>query len=274
MTKTFIIVAIIVVVITYLLYNQVCNKNEQFSSESVPSNGKNPQIKKKCDLIDDNFVDPSNKNTNNALVDGPYDYYDNNNSDNESNESNSRLVIGDSIALYGENTDDSDNKIRKKMSSCNRAKNEYKKHNYSSGKRGEVYDQAIDFIDQSNDLIQSDVKDNDQFMANDDSGGQYAAYKPEKEVDKYKTSELFNSKNFLPNDKCANPDWFDIVPDAINVKNRHLINVSKPMGINTVGTSLKNASRDIRGCPNNPKQIISIWNQSNIDPDTNFKGLC
>jgi len=123
--------------------------------------------------------------------------------------------------------------------------------------------------------MKSGYSENDQFMGNDEGNAQYAPYKPEKKkIDKFKASEIFNSQNYLPNEKSVNPDWFDVVPDAISVKNRHLINVSKPMGINTIGTSLRNPSYDIRGSPPNPKFVISPWLQSTIEPDNNFKSLC
>ena len=64
------------------------------------------------------------------------------------------------------------------------------------------------------------------------------------------------------------------MPDAISVKNRHLINISKPIGVNTIGTSLRNPSHDIRGTPSCPKFVISPWLQSSIEPDHNLKGLC
>ena len=64
------------------------------------------------------------------------------------------------------------------------------------------------------------------------------------------------------------------MPEAISVKNRHLINVTRAVGINTVGTSHKNGSYDLRGNPPCPKFVVSPWLQSSIEPDLNIKGLC
>jgi hypothetical protein len=68
-------------------------------------------------------------------------------------------------------------------------------------------------------------------------------------------------------------DWFeDVTPTKI--KNRHLINIYRPVGVNTISTSLKNPSLDLRGAPANPKQVISPFLNSSIEPDHNIKGLC
>jgi hypothetical protein len=68
-------------------------------------------------------------------------------------------------------------------------------------------------------------------------------------------------------------DWFeDVTPTKI--KNRHLINIYRPVGVNTISTSLKNPSLDIRGAPANPKTVVSPFLNSSIEPDHNIKGLC
>lgn len=45
------------------------------------------------------------------------------------------------------------------------------------------------------------------------------------------------------------------------------------IGINTVGQSLKNANRQIRSEPANPRDAVSPWNQSTIEPDSMRKQL-
>jgi len=90
-----------------------------------------------------------------------------------------------------------------------------------------------------------------------------------KDVDK------FNAESLLPREK--NKDWFDDVYDSTSVKNAHLINIYKPIGVNTVASSLKNPSHDIRGdATPNPKFAISPWMNSSIEPDSNIRNqaLC
>lgn len=86
--------------------------------------------------------------------------------------------------------------------------------------------------------------------------------------------DLFDVDKMLPQE--IEDDWFDTSPlmTAKKIKGSNLINPKKNIGINTVQSSLRNATHDIRGDIPNPKINISPWNNSTIDPDTNIKGLC
>lgn len=44
-------------------------------------------------------------------------------------------------------------------------------------------------------------------------------------------------------------------------------------GINTVGTSLRNANRQLRSEPANPQVKVSPWNQTTIEPDMNHRNF-
>jgi hypothetical protein len=83
--------------------------------------------------------------------------------------------------------------------------------------------------------------------------------------------DLFDVNKVLPLEVIN--DWFDVAPEPISVKNRHLINITKPIGINTIGSSLKIATHDIRGTPSQPKNIVAPWLLSSIQPDINLKPL-
>ena len=163
---------------------------------------------------------------------------------------------------------------RKTLTRDSNRSSQYKNVSYASGDRGQDQDgELLGAFDESNSLIQPDYAENDKFTGVDEMDGKYADNKVEPS-DKKKNSldEIFNDKNYLPKEK--NDEWFDEVPEAISVKNRLLINVSKPCGINTIGTSLRNPSWDIRGSPPCPKFKISPWMQSTIEQDTNLKSLC
>jgi|SRR5579872_2267574 len=73
--------------------------------------------------------------------------------------------------------------------------------------------------------------------------------------------------NCLP--QIVEEDWFDVEP-ILNKDTPHLINVVKPIGVNTIGSSL-GRDYDIRGDLPNPKIWISPWLNSTIEPDTNIK---
>lgn len=45
------------------------------------------------------------------------------------------------------------------------------------------------------------------------------------------------------------------------------------VGINTVGTSLRNANTGLRSEPANPAEALSPWNNTTITPDLNRRGL-
>ena len=153
----------------------------------------------------------------------------------------------------------------------------FKESKYSAGVRGnaETANELNVAVNQSTELIQPDYMDNDKYSGLDEGEGKFASYKTDaKPKDKYKLDDIFNSQNYLPNKEGQRDDWFEVLPDAISVKNRHLINVSKPIGMNTIGTSLRNASWDIRGTVACPKFVVSPWLQSTIEPDTNLKSLC
>lgn len=198
---------------------------------------------------------------------------------NEDSMEHDTLTIDDESVALEPHSDETDMQIRKKFMTRDGAKDgRYKYSNYVSGKRGQNYkEKALDFIDESNNLMQNGAMASDEYVGADESQDKYAKYAPEahqNKRNKFNANEIFNSNNYLPNDKSVNPDWFDVVPDAISVKNRHLINVSKPIGINTIGSSLRNPTHDIRGDIANPKFVISPWNQSTIEMDTNLKSLC
>ena len=101
--------------------------------------------------------------------------------------------------------------------------------------------------------------ENREFSPNDEVSDKLAAYVPKK-----------SDEGLLP---VEEKDWFeDVTPTRI--KNRHLINIYRPVGVNTIASSLKNPSLDIRGNPANPKTVVSPFLNSSIEPDHNIRGLC
>ncbi|AYV78015.1 MAG: hypothetical protein Edafosvirus3_93 [Edafosvirus sp.] len=81
---------------------------------------------------------------------------------------------------------------------------------------------------------------------------------------------------FHPASIAPNPDWFSSLEDGAEtngIRNRHLIHLNQPIGINSIGSSLKHPSYDLRGSPPNPTLVTSPWLQSSIEPDLNFDTL-
>ena len=82
------------------------------------------------------------------------------------------------------------------------------------------------------------------------------------------------SSEFLPQE--LNQNWFDKDFNKVKeIDQDTLIDVSQySSGMDTVGQTLKNPSYDIRGNIPNPKNIISPFLNSSIEPDNNIKSWC
>jgi hypothetical protein len=77
----------------------------------------------------------------------------------------------------------------------------------------------------------------------------------------------------LPKD-AANTKWAQVNPAGQgDVKDQNFLTAGYHLGFDTQGTSLRNASYDIRSSPPNPRHRVSIWQQSTIDPDLSRRPL-
>lgn len=71
----------------------------------------------------------------------------------------------------------------------------------------------------------------------------------------------------LPKD-AANSKWAQVNPAGQgDVKDQNFLTAGYHQGFDTQGSSLRNASYDLRSSPPNPRYRVSIWQQSSIDPD-------
>lgn len=90
----------------------------------------------------------------------------------------------------------------------------------------------------------------------------------------YSKKDLMDSALLLPgkvSDKLKQD--FNLPPEAVKLDNNNLITVNKSIGVNTVGSSLRNASHDIRGDMLVGKSYQGPWNMSTIEADINNIGL-
>lgn len=148
------------------------------------------------------------------------------------------------------------------------APGEFKRASYRDGRRGGQSDALDKFFEEGNPFEQTS---NDAFLPNDEAGSAPHAPYVSTRKRSQREEDKFNSGDLLP--KEANSDFFEDV-QAVSVKNRHLINIFRPIGVNTVASSRKNATWDIRGEPANPKNFVSPFLNSSIDPGQNIVGLC
>lgn len=73
-------------------------------------------------------------------------------------------------------------------------------------------------------------------------------------------------QELLPND--PNSKWAQVNPmGAGDISGKNFLNAGALIGVNTVGSSLRNASWDIRSEPPNPQVVVSPWLNSTIEPD-------
>jgi len=79
-----------------------------------------------------------------------------------------------------------------------------------------------------------------------------------------------NSLDLLPKD--ANSEWGKLNPQGNgNLENVNLLQAGSLTGINTVGTSLRNANLQIRAEPPNPKMEVGPWQNSTITRDSKYQ---
>lgn len=92
---------------------------------------------------------------------------------------------------------------------------------------------------------------------------------------KYTKEQLMDSSLLLPG-QVSNKlkKEFNLPPEAVKMGNKNLITVNKSIGVNTVGSSLRNPTHDIRGDILVGMTYQGPWNMSTIEPDVNNIGLC
>lgn len=73
-------------------------------------------------------------------------------------------------------------------------------------------------------------------------------------------------QELLPND--PNSKWAEVNPSgAGDIAGKNFLNAGALVGVNTIGSSLRNASWDLRSEVPNPQVVVSPWNQTSISPD-------
>jgi hypothetical protein len=81
------------------------------------------------------------------------------------------------------------------------------------------------------------------------------------------------AEDLLPKD-AANSAWAQANPAGQgDVQGRNFLSAGFHLGTNTQGSSLRNASHDLRSTPPNPRLKVSVWSQSTIEPDMGRRPL-
>jgi len=255
-TKTILIVVFILLMIYFYFGHKDNNQNETFDNEDLDLNDEESQL--------DDYTLPENLDENSIDSQQLINY-------SESND--------DAYLPKRDYSPPESEWLNDKTNNRNKSKNgDKKKSSYSEGIRGNLgpSNWSSYFEENNNIVANSQTGNNDNFSPIDETNNGYAVFKSKGKAkcganQDCSPEELFDVDKYLPQE--VNDDWFEVQPEPVSVKNRHLINITKPIGVNTIGTSLKNASYDIRGTQSCPKYVVSPWLQSSIEPDTNLKPL-
>jgi hypothetical protein len=145
--------------------------------------------------------------------------------------------------------------------------NKYKENSYRSLDSGKTTEQ----VDQQFSIPDITKNYNDRFEPVDESNGDNAPVNIPN--NKGTEKDKYNVDSYLPQEK--EKDWFETI-ETVDVKNSHLINIYRPIGANTIGSTHKYAIYDIRGLDKAvcPKFVVSPWLQSSAEPDRSTKSLC
>lgn len=181
---------------------------------------------------------------------------------------NSQLEHAENVKSEHSKSDsesESELKSKKLKRSKNSSESEYKYSNYRNGSRGNSKKSALD------DFFQSGVpQDQGDFGANDLDGGNYAAYSPGNKGKRMSDKDKFDPEALMPQEEN---DWFDdpYSGKQKKLKNKKLLNIYRPIAANTVGSTRKLSSYDIRGNEPCPKYTVSPWGNSSVEPDSNIR---
>lgn len=78
--------------------------------------------------------------------------------------------------------------------------------------------------------------------------------------------EITDPSELLPKDE--NSEWSKLNPTSSkDMMNVNLLKSGWMSGINTVGSSLRNANLQLRSEPPNPREKVGPWNNTTIEPD-------
>lgn len=251
-------------VLVYLIYN---GQTENFEPNKMNSENSIPT----------NMEEMANPNASNAKAESEQEM------SQESNDNESKMPVPkeDMIKYFPprDYAPPESDWLKQKFNGRNKAPSgEYKRASYSGGMRGALGPADWDaYFDHNNNIIgNSETGENDKFLPIDETNAGLAVFKSKGRAtcgsnQNCEPEDLFDVDKYLPQE--VNDDWWLNVPEPISVKNRHLINITKPIGINTIGSSLRNASYDIRSAPSCPRFVVAPWLNSSIEPDLNLKPL-
>jgi len=99
-----------------------------------------------------------------------------------------------------------------------------------------------------------------------------APTQPENKPAGHMQGEVLSAQDLLP--QCADSPYAQVIPNGQgSVNDGNLLNAGYHLGVNTVGSSLRNANLQLRSEPPNPQVKVSPWMQTTIEADINRREL-
>lgn len=110
-------------------------------------------------------------------------------------------------------------------------------------------------------------------ISSDDSEYKPVNYEKSKLPNDCFPKDKLTAEDLLPKN-AANSKWAQVNPAGQGeLKNHNFLTAGYHVGVNTVGSTLRNANMQLRSEPPNPQMKVSPWNQTTINPDLNRRPL-
>lgn len=135
------------------------------------------------------------------------------------------------------------------------------------------------YNERNNDLVEAEQTHEDFYNevsgaeAEDNAGPGEVNFETSNQQAKCFPRDRLTASDLLPKD-AANSKWAQVNPAGQGeVDGRNYLTSGANIGTNSVGTSLRNANRQLRSEPANPQVKVSPWMNTTIGPDLNRRPL-
>ena len=135
------------------------------------------------------------------------------------------------------------------------------------------------YNERNNDLVEAEQTHEDFYNevsgaeADDNAGPGEVNFETSNQQAKCFPRDRLTASDLLPKD-AANSKWAQVNPAGQGeVDGRNYLTSGANIGTNSVGTSLRNANRQLRSEPANPQVKVSPWMNTTIGPDLNRRPL-
>jgi hypothetical protein len=133
-----------------------------------------------------------------------------------------------------------------------------------------LYEESNVFVSDSDNRNNSNFKGMTETFDNNYASPDTNAFKNNAQTQQDKVMQLFDNKNYLPNQNKTDQNLskgFQILDNPTSVDNPNLIPVLRSIPVSSTLGSKRNSTYDIRAEPPNPKTVVAPFLNSSIMPD-------